>query len=462
MRMLAVGLTLTLTLILILGSPADGVGPECCLATTTPGCPASPAFESCVCSTSPLCCITSWSPSCVAGLASCPSGATHCPPPPPDCFPSCGDGVVCGFEECDLGSSGNAESSACLPSCVNASCGDGFLWVGGGEACDAGPANGNDPDTCRADCTLPRCGDGVIDPARGEECDEGSGNSDLAANRCRSDCTLPTCGDGVVDSVYGEVCDNGNGNGGGENGDVCCGSDCRPVARGEPCLPCLNQTHAVSPAVCGASGVCSLDVEPGASLSCLPYLCQPPGRCQTSCVVDATDGDGTGCGPGFVCEAEICVPEPALALGQTGDGVESGGSSSGKALAIALSVTIGVCACFAVIVLYLTYRGFRRRRAAKAEREARQDALGSKYIPTTTTTAAATTTTPYSGGGGGGGKGVGRDATTAREAAAVFLDRQRRDASDDLSDSLTSCLDTGEYDDDVTMSYTVSLSSTEM
>jgi len=62
---------------------------------------------------------------------------------------------------------------------VTAVCGDGL--VEGNEECDLGPQNSDyASDTCRRNCRLPRCGDGVQD--KGEQCD-GTPN-------CTPSCTL--------------------------------------------------------------------------------------------------------------------------------------------------------------------------------------------------------------------------------------------------------------------------------
>jgi len=62
---------------------------------------------------------------------------------------------------------------------ISSTCGDGLIE--GNEECDMGPANSDyAPNTCRRNCRLPRCGDGVQD--KGEQCD-GTPN-------CTPTCTL--------------------------------------------------------------------------------------------------------------------------------------------------------------------------------------------------------------------------------------------------------------------------------
>lgn len=67
-----------------------------------------------------------------------------------DVPPGCGNGIVEGDEECDLGFA-NADDGACTSTCGLPRCGDGL--VAAGEACDEGEANGGP--TCSAACTRP-------------------------------------------------------------------------------------------------------------------------------------------------------------------------------------------------------------------------------------------------------------------------------------------------------------------
>jgi hypothetical protein len=117
-------------------------------------------------------------------------------------FPSCGDGVQGGTEECDL-----ADAAACplqcQPDCRCPYCGDGKVDVSG-EECD-GPDSARCSGLCQANCTCPPpvCGNGIREI--GEVCD----GSDAAAcpGACRPDCTCTgsLCGDGVLEA--GEQCD---------------------------------------------------------------------------------------------------------------------------------------------------------------------------------------------------------------------------------------------------------------
>lgn len=90
---------------------------------------------------------------------------------------ACGDGVVQGGEECDLGRN-NGDSAACTASCTIAICGDGVVHEGA-EVCDDGDASA----LCDADCTVPACGDGVTNPLAFEQCD---GDDEVLNGSCIS------------------------------------------------------------------------------------------------------------------------------------------------------------------------------------------------------------------------------------------------------------------------------------
>jgi len=88
--------------------------------------------------------------------------------------PRCGDGVVDPGEACDDGNTDPTDD--CLPSCLHAFCGDGFVHAGV-EACDDG--NRIDDDGCDNACRPPVCGDGKR--AGAEQCDLGPDNGDRPA-----------------------------------------------------------------------------------------------------------------------------------------------------------------------------------------------------------------------------------------------------------------------------------------
>jgi cysteine-rich repeat protein len=151
-----------------------------------------------------------------------------CPYPPGlACLPICGDGILAGDEACDDGNlyNGDGCSAHCLiepgwdctsGTCVpvgaldagvdGAFCGDGV--VAGAEECDLGEQNGRFAGRggCSIGCTSLRfCGDGVLDVKDGEDCDLGALNGlwlDKSMNPstptdgalyCTSDCMIPTC-----------------------------------------------------------------------------------------------------------------------------------------------------------------------------------------------------------------------------------------------------------------------------
>jgi len=150
--------------------------------------------------------------------------------PPYSCMnATCGDGYIwtvdcTSCEECDNGTS-NSDSipNACRSTCTDASCGDNTIDTG--EDCDDG-ANGDNTDGCDDSCTyLTVCGNGIREGA--EQCDDGLGNSDIIPDACRTNCQLSRCGDGIIDSA--DQCDDGNNN----NGDGCsatCNNEVDPTA----------------------------------------------------------------------------------------------------------------------------------------------------------------------------------------------------------------------------------------
>ena len=102
----------------------------------------------------------------------------------------------------DVPSNGNADDTdACLATCLNASCGDGFVHAGV-EECD--DANDIGTDACLATCVNAECGDGIVHEGV-EECDDAN---DVDNDACRNTCKKAACGDGVVQ--MGEECDDGN------------------------------------------------------------------------------------------------------------------------------------------------------------------------------------------------------------------------------------------------------------
>jgi cysteine-rich repeat protein len=115
---------------------------------------------------------------------------------------NCGDNIVQGDEECDDADEDNTD--ACIDTCENASCGDGYTQAGV-EQCDDGGTNSNDG--CSENCIIEFCGDGILQAGIGEECDDG-GNANN--DGCNATCILEFCGDGILQAGIGEECDDGN------------------------------------------------------------------------------------------------------------------------------------------------------------------------------------------------------------------------------------------------------------
>ncbi len=124
----------------------------------------------------------------------------------------CGNSIIEGGEECDDGNL--SDEDGCLSSCVNSSCGDGFVNMGV-EACDDGINDGS-YGGCEAGCDAlgPYCGDSNLDGP--EECDDA--NIDLA-DGCLDNCVIPaSCltlidyDDSLTDGDYMIAPDNYMGN----------------------------------------------------------------------------------------------------------------------------------------------------------------------------------------------------------------------------------------------------------
>lgn len=127
-----------------------------------------------------------------------------------ECKTVCGDGLVTGTEECDLGKAANGSGSygGCTAQCKRgAYCGDGHVDKPD-EDCDDS-VNLSQYGGCAPGCkTGASCGDGIVQ-SQFEECDDGK--LDGAYGGCAEGCVLgPHCGDKVVQKDSGEECDDGN------------------------------------------------------------------------------------------------------------------------------------------------------------------------------------------------------------------------------------------------------------
>jgi len=114
----------------------------------------------------------------------CQFDTTNCIQPP-----QCGNGTVEQGEQCDDGNADNTD--ACLTTCVDASCGDGFTQTGV-EQCDDG--NADNTDACLTTCVDASCNDGFIQTGV-EACDP-----EASPNGCSL--SFPVC-DSCVSCISG-------------------------------------------------------------------------------------------------------------------------------------------------------------------------------------------------------------------------------------------------------------------
>jgi cysteine-rich repeat protein/predicted outer membrane repeat protein len=185
----------------------------------------------------------------------------------------CGDALVEVSEECDDGNSANTD--ACLNTCVEASCGDGYLQTGV-EECD--DSNTDDGDGCSSACEIEEevanvCGDGVA--MEDEECDDGNtANTDACLNTCQS----AACGDGYLQSGV-EECDDNNT----DDGDNCSGT-------------CTLEE--------GYENTCGDDIVAGDE-ECDDGNTDAGDGCDATCMNEGTVAE-QACGNGVVNEGEEC------------------------------------------------------------------------------------------------------------------------------------------------------------
>jgi cysteine-rich repeat protein len=109
----------------------------------------------------------------------------------------CGDTTVDEGEECDDGN--DIDTDGCID-CMEATCGDSYVWDGH-EECDDG--NGIETDGCIG-CVAATCGDTYVWDGH-EECDDGNG---METDGCVG-CVSAFCGD-TYTWVGHESCDDGN------------------------------------------------------------------------------------------------------------------------------------------------------------------------------------------------------------------------------------------------------------
>ncbi len=230
--------------------------------------------------------------------------------------PECGNGTVETGEDCDDGNSDNTD--ACPDgtggTCLDATCGDGFVHTGT-EGCDDG--NLTDGDGCSATCELENCGNGTVET--GEDCDDGNDdNTDACPDGTGGTCLDAVCGDGFIWDGH-EECDDGNltdgdgcsttciseicGDGTLQGGEAC---DDGNLTDGDGCESDCTVTICGDPADCGDvnSFICDVNTQTCQATQCTPAA----GNCGTGCTgVTACcfeEETGTGLGACF----ELCDP----------------------------------------------------------------------------------------------------------------------------------------------------------
>ncbi|MFO0634567.1 MAG: DUF4215 domain-containing protein [Nannocystaceae bacterium] len=188
--------------------------------------------------------------------------AAQCNVPTP-----CHNGVLEMGEQCDDGNFSNTD--ACVGACVDASCGDGYVYAGV-EACD----DGDDDNTngCLQGCIAASCGDGYVH-AGVEGCDDGNDDN---TDACVAGCQLASCGDGFVLANF-EECDDGND----VDGDGC--SACELDVVGSSSGAEGSTGSETGSATSGSTGVTSAEGSGGSS-----------GGADESGTVTAADSSGGG------------------------------------------------------------------------------------------------------------------------------------------------------------------------
>jgi len=201
----------------------------------------------------------------------------------------CGDSYIWntdgGTETCDDGDSLLNDScpDGAGGTCVAAFCGDGFVWNidGGTETCDDGDSDNSDscPDGIGGSCVAAFCGDGFVWNIDGgtETCDDGdSDNSDACPDGAGGTCAAAVCGDNIVWNSGGgtEECDGSS--------DAACPGLCEAPASANPCMCNFPPTASVSADV--TSGVATLTVT-------FTVVCNDSEGSMDTCVIDFGDGD---------------------------------------------------------------------------------------------------------------------------------------------------------------------------
>lgn len=155
----------------------------------------------------------------------------------------CGNSVAEGAEECDDGNADNTD--ACLDTCENAGCGDGYVYDGV-EDCDDG--NADNTDACLNTCAVASCGDGYI-RSGSESCDDGNGS---AFDGCSASCSVEngfSCtGTPSSCSAVSSGGSTGEGGGGGRRG----GGTAVPVTGARRRVPVVESSRQAAPPAPGS------------------------------------------------------------------------------------------------------------------------------------------------------------------------------------------------------------------
>jgi cysteine-rich repeat protein len=248
-----------------------------------------------------------------------------------------------GSEECDDGNTDDTDS--CVGSCVNASCGDSYIYSGV-EECDDG--NTDNTDSCTSSCISADCGDGIVWDGV-EQCD----GSDLAGETCssrgytggtlscsaacsfvESACTF--CGDDTID--LGETCDGTALGGqtcttqGFDGGTLACNGTCTGYLT-SACYGCgdgnINPGEEcdgsnLNGQTCISRGYTSGTLSCSATCSFVESACVSCGNGNIESGEECDDGDtssGDGCDSS--CQIEtgyLCSGEPSICTISCGNG----------------------------------------------------------------------------------------------------------------------------------------------
>ncbi len=221
-----------------------------------------------------------------------------------DAGPRCGDGVVQGNEECDLGAAngpGLGCENDCTFTCIPNDTTRGDVKCDPHEACK-GKGSCTLGHRCELHGALPT---GAACGAQRKICNEGA-------------CIPAVCGDGLLTAP--EECDDGVNDG--KHG---CGPDCQfSCVAGDPARSCASSDP------CRASGVCD-----GPS---------------HVCTEGAAASDGTPCGGGKTCKTGVCTGASSCGNGVVDNGEQcdfgaSNGHNSGCEVDCKFSCTTGPDTC---------------------------------------------------------------------------------------------------------------------